>query len=478
MEGDIQAFLGVPYAAPPTGELRFALPVAHDAWNGVRDASQHGPTAPQFTRSFPVIDVLPLIGSGWQKGDDFLTANIWTPGTDTVSLPVMVFVHGGAFAVGSNNTAVNNGAAFARSGVVCIALNYRLGMEGFLQGPGMPTNLGLRDILFALQWVRNNAAAFGGDPNNVTVFGESAGAMAIGLLLGSPLAKGLFRRAILQSGHASTYRDQNVADRVVERAAEILNVPPDIEGFRGRTMEECVSALEILTQPTTRIDLRSAKGYDSIFGITKVSPVLDDDVLLRAPLEAMADGVNSDVQVLIGTNREEMNLYFVPTGVRAALTDEMAVAVLGASHLQARDILLEYGLGTPGNTAGDVFTNAMHDLMFRAPARILAEARGGNTHFYEFDWRSPACDGQLGACHGLELPFVFNMLPTCTGPNGICGNDPPQELADFVQNLWVSFARGEALPWPEFTAGERNVFSLNQRKCGTEPPTIAEKYLI
>jgi para-nitrobenzyl esterase len=477
MEGDVQAFLGVPYAAPPVGDMRFALPAAHERWHGVRDASQPGPTAPQFIRDFPVIDVKPLVGTGWHKGEDFLTANIWTPGTDRRGLPVMVFVHGGAFAVGSNNSAVNNGAAFARSGVVCIGINYRLGIEGFLPIHGIPTNLGLRDILFALEWVKANAAAFGGDPENITLFGESAGAMAIGLLLGSPLAKGLFRRAILQSGHASTYREPQVAGRVLAKTAEILNVSPDITGFGSRTMEECVGALEVLTQPTTRIDLRGSDGHDSMFGITKVGPVLDDDILPRPPLAAIADGLNSDVEVLIGTNREEMNLYFVPTGVRALLTDATAVAVLGASHSRAEDILRDYGLGQPGSNAGEVFTTAMHDLMFRAPARILAATRTGPTHFYEFDWRSPACSGQLGACHGLELPFVFNTLATCTAVDGVAGENPPQSLADSVHGLWLDFARGKRLPWPAFLGDSRSVYSLYKREVQHELPLIAETYL-
>jgi para-nitrobenzyl esterase len=418
------------------------------------------------------------VGNGWQEGDDFLTANIWTPGTKSSGLPVVVFVHGGAFAVGSNNTLVADGSAFARSGVVCISINYRLGIEGFLPIPGAPTNLGLRDILFALAWVKRNAAAFGGDPDNVTVFGESAGAMALGLLLGSPLSKGLFRRCILQSGHASTYRGAHIAARVLAKTAEILNITPDIDGFRSRTVEECVSALEVLTQPATRIDLRDSKGKDALFGITKVSPVLGDDVLPQPPLDAMANGMNGDVEVLIGTNREEMNLYFVPTGVRASMTDDMAIAVLGASHVQAHPILLDYGLGKPGNSAGDVFTRAMHDLMFRAPARILAGARSGRSHFYEFDWRSPACEGQLGACHGLELPFVFNTLASCTGPDGIAGMGPPQSLADSIHGLWVSFARGNSLSWPEFRAGNRPVYSLLGGDCTQESPLIAETYLL
>jgi para-nitrobenzyl esterase len=193
IQDGVTTFLGVPYAAPPFGERRFALPNPHAPWGGIRDSTAPGPTAPQFIRPFPNLNVTPLVGEGWQRGDDFLTANIWTPDPSAKGLPVMVFIHGGAFALGSNNAAVTDGSSFARSGIVCISINYRLGVEGFLPIPGIETNLGLRDVLAALRWVQENAEAFGGDPAKVTVFGESAGAMAIGDLVASPLAKGLFQ---------------------------------------------------------------------------------------------------------------------------------------------------------------------------------------------------------------------------------------------------------------------------------------------
>lgn len=176
----VATFLGVPYAAPPVAERRFAVPVPHDHWEGTRDATQPGPTAPQFNRPFPKVDVTPFVGQGWKKGGDSLTANIWTPDPSASGLPVMVFIHGGAFVLGSNNASVSDGAAFARSRIVCIGLNYRLGVEGFLPVPGVPTNLGLRDLLAALQWTQGNAAAFGDDPANITLLGESSGAMLIG----------------------------------------------------------------------------------------------------------------------------------------------------------------------------------------------------------------------------------------------------------------------------------------------------------
>ena len=189
----------------------------------------------------------------------------------------MVWIHGGAFTLGSKDAAVSDGAAFARSGVVCVAINYRMGIEGFLPIPGAPTNLGLRDQLSALAWVRDNIAAFGGDPANITVFGESAGAMAIADLITSPLAKGLFRRAIVQSGHGAMVRSLPVAAKLVRKVAKLLGVKPTLEGFRSATPEQAVAALETAQAPTTLLDLREADGRAPAFGLSKFLPVWGDD---------------------------------------------------------------------------------------------------------------------------------------------------------------------------------------------------------
>lgn len=470
-------FMGVPYAAPPVGSLRFAKPEPHAPWNGVRDAIEPGPNAPHRLGAFAELDVAALVGHGWRKGDDFLTANIWTPDTQARGLPVLVFVHGGAFVVGSNDAPVHDGAEFAKSGVVCAAINYRLGVEGFVAIPGAPANLGLHDQIAALRWVRDNIAAFGGDPANVTVSGESAGAMSVANLVASPLAKGLFKRAIVQSGHGAMVRPMHVAQRLVKKLAKILRVSPDVEGFRKRSMEECVDAVEKVSQPTARIDLRDDSGREPAFGLSRFLPVFGDDVLPEPPMVALSKGVGADVDLLIGTNREEMNLYFVPTGVRAKLGRFMAKFILRRVEPRARDILEAYGLKEKGRSAGDVFTKAMSDLVFRLPARKFAAAHKGRTHVYEFEWRSTACNGELGACHGLELPFVFKTLPLATGPLGFAGEAPPQALADRVHAVWVDFVRTGALPWPEYDGETRIVMSLASGVAESEPPMPAERFL-
>ena len=472
----IRRFLGVPYAAPPVGDNRFAPPRPVTPWQGERDATTPGPCAPQRLRAFPQLDIAPLVGDGGVRGDDYLTCNIWAP-VGAVDAPVMVFIHGGGFVIGSKDASVSDGTGFARSGVVCVAINYRMGVDGFLPIPGVPTNLGLRDMLAALAWVRANIARFGGNPANVTVFGESAGAMAIADLIASPLATGLFQRAIIESGHGAMVRDIGVAQRLVKKLAKALKITPDAAGFAKPDSEALFDAVEKVSSPLARLDLRDDGGHEPVFGISRFIPVFGDDVLPEPPIAALGKGAGAAIDVLIGTNAEEMRLYFVPIGVMKKMFGWLARRVIGKSNPHARAALKAYGLGAKGVTAGDAFTAALTDMVFRWPARQYAAAHQGRTHMYEFDWRSPACGGELGACHGIELPFVFDTLATATGPQGLAGEAPPQELATRVHKLWVDFATDGSLPWDEFTAETRQVYSLEKGVAISEPVMPAAAFL-
>ncbi len=464
----VTRFLGIPYAAAPVGSARFESPRPHAPWDDVRDATRPGPTAPQRTKPFPGLDVVPIIGCGWEEGDDFLTANVWTPDVEARGLPVMLWIHGGGFVLGSNNVPVSDGSSFARSGVVCVAINYRLGVEGFLPIPGVATNLGLRDMIAAIRWVRENVAAFGGDPENITLFGESAGAMAIADLVTSPLARGLFRRAIVQSGHGAMTRDIGVAQRLVRKLAKVLRIVPSRDGFAGVGFSQTLDIVEKISAPAARIDLRDGAGREPVFGISRFVPVHGDDVLPLKPLDALRQGAGAEVDVLIGTNADEMNLYLVPTGVRNKLGKWLATYILHRSHPQARKTLKAYGMGS-GKKPGQVLMDAMNDLVFRWPARRFAEEHRGRTHMYEFEWRSPMFGGELGASHGMELPFVFDTLATTTGPEGLTGEAPPQELATRIHAIWVGFARDGSLPWDEFTREKRTVYRLAAGTAIDEP---------
>ena len=482
-DGVVTRFLGIPYAAPPVGALRFAAPAPVVAWDGVRDATQRGCIAPQYTpsaaeleKALPGLDIEPLIGGNQVRGDDFLVLNIWKPSGAQTGLPVMVFIHGGAFTGGAGAADVYDGSAFARQGIVCITINYRLGIEGFLPIPGAPTNLGLRDQIAALKWVQTNAAAFGGDAANVTVFGESAGAMSIANLLASPLAKGLFGRAIVQSGHGDMVRPIAVAQRLVKKLAKMLRVQQTVEGFRGKSIADAVDALRRISQPTARIDLRDANGREPAFGLSKFLPVYGDDVLPEHPVTALRNGAGSDVQLLIGTNTEEMNLYFVPSGVKRKIGKFLANFAVKRAEPKAKEILRAYGINARGKRPGDALTEALTDLVFRLPARRFAQAHRGRTHVYEFAWRSSAYDNQLGACHAIELPFVFDTLATVSGPKGLAGGAPPQELAAKLNKIWADFAKTGELPWPTYDE-QRLACTLDTGVVAPEQPYITERFL-
>ncbi|RLU86874.1 carboxylesterase [Streptomyces griseocarneus] len=446
----VTRFRAIPYAAAPVGALRFAAPAPAPAWEGIRDATRPGPTAPQGSRRLvPGLDIAPIMGTGWVPGPEYLTVDVWSPDTGTTGLPVMVFIHGGGFLAGTGSAPTYDGTRFARSGVVLVTINYRVGIEGFLPVPGGETNIGLRDQIAALRWVRANAAAFGGDPDKVTVFGESAGAMSISCLLGSPLAAGLFHRAIIESGHTEMVRPEAQAALLTKHLAKALGIPADVDGFRSTTAEELIAAQQALQLPGNCPDLRDPSGHEPAYGITPFLPVACDEVLPRHPGTAIARGAGAGIDVIVGTCREEMNLY-VASGAVDSLDDQSAVTQLSAYHPDAAAVLDNHGLGTDGRHPGAVLVEALTDLAFRIPARRLATGHAGRTHLYEFAWRSPACGGRLGACHGLELPFVFDTLPTATGPQGLAGEHPPQSIADHLHNAWVDFATTGDPGWPPY----------------------------
>lgn len=474
-ERGVCRFLGIPYAASPSGDNRFKEPRPREAWEGVLDCTEPGPCAPHLIRDFPALDLVPLVGKGSLQGADYLRLNIWSPKV-AERKPVMIWIHGGGFVIGSKDAPVQDGTEFARSGVVCVAINYRMGIDGFLPIPGIPTNLGLRDMLFAIRWVRENIECFGGDPENITLFGESAGAMAIADLVTSPLAKGLFNRVIIESGHGGMVRDIGIAQRLVQKLARMLKINPDEKGFASVDSDQAWKALEKVSKPIGGVDLRDDEGHEPVFGISRFIPVFGDDVLPIKPLDALKSGAGKEIDVLIGTNAAEMNLYFVPTKVRSRMPGLLLKWLLKKSHPEAGGALRAYGWGE-GRKKGFVFTEAMSDLVFRWPARRYAEEHQGRTHIYEFDWHSPACGGELGASHGMEVPFVFKTLQIASGPKGFAGSDPPQDLAERIHSIWVDFARDGSLPWPEFDRAHRNVHLLAAAKTLEEPVMPAAPFL-
>ncbi len=370
LESDgIRRFYSVPYAAPLINERRFRAPQPVERWSGVRDATCPGPSAPQNVPPPSDLDLSGLIGKTVENGPDYLTLNVYTPAGAPQDRPVMVFIHGGSFVSGSKDVPLYDGSAFARDGVVCVVINYRLGIEGFLPIPGAPTNLGLRDMLAALAWVRDNIAAFGGNPGNVTMFGESGGAWCIACLMTSPLAKGLFHRAICQSGHVYISRDLSLMQGLARRVAKRLKVPLDRESFQRLTPEQLLPAQDWVMKPSFWFDMRDAEGRDPAFGITRFMPVHGDDVLPVSTLKAMEQGAGKEIELLIGTTSEEARLFFVPGKVMSKLKRWLVLMFVKKALPNAKAALRAYGLDEKGARPGEVLTRAMTDLMFRAMSR-------------------------------------------------------------------------------------------------------------
>lgn len=473
----IRRFYSVPYAAPLTRERRFRAPQPVERWSGVRDATRPGPSAPQSRPPASELDIDALLGIALPNGPDYLTLNVYTPAGDPKHRPVMVFIHGGSFVSGSKDVPLYDGSAFARDGVVCVVINYRLGIEGFLPIAGAPTNLGLRDMLAALAWVRDNIAVFGGDPGNVTMFGESGGAWCIACLMTSPLAKGLFHAAICQSGHVYISRDLELMRGLAKRVAKRLKIAPDRDSFVNLTAEQLLPAQDWVMKPSFWFDMRDAQRRDPAFGITRFMPVHGDDVLPICTLEALRLGAGKEIDLLIGTTSEEARLFFAPGKLMFKLKRWMALMFINKALPNGKAALRAYGLDEKGARPGEVLARAMTDLMFRAMARRTAELHHGRSHVYEFDWRSPALGGQLGAAHVVELPFVFDLLPRASGPNALLGEHPPQALADSIHALWMRFATDRVLPWDEFDAERRLVWSLTRQVAEHEPVMPAAAFL-
>ena len=473
---EVLVFRGVPYARPPVDELRFRAPEPPLAWAGTRSARAFGASAIQDTR------IMPDVG---KCSEDSLFVNVWTPSVDRAKRPVMVWLHGGGFHCGGSAQALYEAAGLARRGnVVVVTLNYRLGALGFgflrdllgSHASRVDTNNGLRDQIAALRWVKDNIEAFGGDPDNVTLFGESAGAMSLGSLLAAPSARGLFRRAIAQSGaahHALTPEHGSQIGASFMRALGASSEHPD--ALWQATPEAIVVAQRSCAAEVVALGPDGKRLPQT--GVT-LMPVVDGDVLPEYPLTAIRAGCARDVDVLIGTNLDEWNYFLFLTDPKKRGIDEAALLKICdrrlPGHGAAAVARYRAALGEQ-LPAWRIFSALETDRTFWAPAVRLAEAQSEaqsgakpRTFMYLFDYTSPLFESELGSCHALEIPFVFGGVTTRFGRAFVGENPAAQGLSHTMLNAWVGFARSgdpshEAIgTWAPYESEARRTMRLGE----------------
>ena len=473
--GGIHIFKGIPFATPPVGRLRWRRPVPEAAWDGVRDASEYGPYIAQGDM---MLDQM-MGSAAVEKDEDGLTLNVFTPSLDG-KRPVMVWIHGGAFQFGSGSTPWYDGTRFAANGdVVVVTINYRLGPLGYLyladlHGADFDAsgNLGTCDQIAALEWVRDCIANFGGDADDVTIFGESAGGGSVGTLLGTPSARGLFHKSILQSGAASWGLTRAQATDKARRVIEALGVSvDDLEGLYAKSAEELVAASAIL-------------GLEADGDSLPFAPVHDGVVLPQPPLDAIRAGNAKDVAVLCGTNLDEMTLFDLMEPALATMDDAALVArVRGRVDGDAEALVAAYRAARPLVSNADLWTVIAGDALFRIPAIQLVEAQLAHStaYMYLFTWPSPAWGGALKSCHALEIAFAFDNLDQ-PGITMFTGDGPERDgIAKPMHAAWTAFAHTgdpnhQSIPqWPAYSLERRATMQIDVAWALLEDPYGEER---
>jgi para-nitrobenzyl esterase len=481
----VQQYRGIPYARAE----RFRAPRPVEPWPGVRDASEFGLIAPQNPSPTEAL----LGAQDRPSGEDCLVLNVFTPGADDAARPVMVWIHGGAFVAGSGNVVWYDGSNLARTGdVVVVTINYRLGALGFLHLGHLEPDLagsganGIRDQVAALEWVRDNIAAFGGDPGRVTIFGESAGGMSVGTLLGTPAAAGLFHAAIAQSGAAHHNHLPDVAEWVTGGFLDALGLSPTSADALATVPVEDVLRAQAAIEQRVQADGRRDEGPG--VGALTFQPVVDGAVLPAPALDAVRAGSAAGVPLVAGSNADEWNLFHLRARLNGPLSDDQVRRRLGrlVGTDRVDDVLDVYRRARRQADPDGLLCAVMTDHVFRMPAVRLAEAQAAHTNqvaMYRFDLASKAMDGALGACHAIEVPFVFDNLDR-GGVDMLLGglDDGSRGLAATLAGAWAAVARTsspshDSLDWPAYDLDRRLTCVLDRRPAIEADPDAETRAL-
>ena len=465
IQDGVTIFKGIPYAKAN----RFEAPVQADSWEGIRSCRQYGPVSPQGARSGWANDEI-AFAFNWNdgvQGEDCLRLNVWTPALDSRKRPVMVWLHGGGYSAGSGQELPSydgTSLAFAED-VVVVSINHRLNVLGFLdlsaygEKYAKSANAGLLDIVASLKWVRDNIEAFGGDPSNVTIFGQSGGGGKVTTLLATPCAKGLFHKAIVQSGSMLRTMESKYSRKI--GIATVRNLGLDassIDKISEVPYGELLAAGEkAIAQVKAEADRDGVASF--IFGW---APTVDGAVLPSQPFDPQAPAISADIPMIIGTTRHEFSMTTYVPALRNAGREEV-IGILKGRYGEGTERFLElFAKAYPGSKPADMLDA---DFVFRPSAieQALRKSLQGAApvYMYMFNWESPVLDGILRSTHCMEIPFVFNNADRHASMTG--GGAQAMELASKMSHCWAEFARcgkpsAEGLPeWEPFEAEKRAV---------------------
>lgn len=485
-EQELNVYRGIPYAKPPINELRWCAPEKPEPWDGIKTCTESSVACVQESLPPELDSATMRIGS---QSEDCLYLNVWSDGEDEKK-PVMFFIHGGGLGQGAASQAVYDGQHLARKGVVVVTINYRLGALGFLHldtvtDGAIPAtgNEGFLDQIAALEWVRDNISGFGGDPDNVTIFGESAGSWSVNALMVMPKAKGLFHKAIAQSGilhHALTL--EHAADLGREFLNDVAIDPTDAEALRALPVEKVLSAGSSFVRSIASLATAIAEDEtNSLLNMRFHRPVIDGDTLPASILDLIAEGSSSEVTLMAGTTRDELSAHpFTPEQFEGYVSQS-------AYGIEVREMIERYRESRMKRLArvgdADVACAIATDANMRIPTIRLIEAQRQHqpTYHYIVTWSSPAGDGAIGATHGIELGLVFGTHGVDEDHAAVLGEGPAAAaLANAVMDAWTNFAKtgdpsSDTLgAWPSY-GDKRETMMIGEQTCITEAPFEEER---